>query len=81
MGFTRPAASEVAQLFKLCAWGGAPFKRLEPYGMPRPWAFLEASAYYLIAGIRASFTADATDEERMKLNEMVGAYEAGVAKN
>lgn len=41
----------------------------------------DETEYYLVAGILASFIADATDEERMKLDEMVGAYEAGVSKN
>jgi hypothetical protein len=41
----------------------------------------DETEYYLVAGILASFTGDATDEERMKLSEMVGVYEAGVAKN
>lgn len=40
----------------------------------------DETEYYLVAGILASFTADATDEERMKLDEMVGAYEARSAK-
>ncbi len=41
----------------------------------------DETEYYLVAGILASFTADATDEERTRLSEMVGAYEAGVSKN
>ena len=36
--------------------------------------------YYLVAGILASFTADATDEERRRLDAMVAAYEDDAAK-
>jgi hypothetical protein len=36
--------------------------------------------FYLVSGILASFTADASDEERQKLDAMVGAYEDHVAK-
>ena len=31
--------------------------------------------FYLVSGILASFTTDASDDERRKLDEMVGAYE------
>jgi hypothetical protein len=40
----------------------------------------DETEYYLVTGILASFTAGATDEERMKLDEMVEAYEARSAK-
>lgn len=36
--------------------------------------------YYLVAGILASFTADATDDERRRLDQMVAAYERDAAK-
>ena len=40
----------------------------------------DETEYHLVAGILASFSADATDDERMTLNEMVEPYEARSAK-